>query len=104
MIQCCNDYGMCENGPGCPAGAVTVAPHTCEALGVCQYPERECSGACELLPKLPGELIEIPESPSATTDLVDLALALVALICLAAGGLGATLLDVWPPYLLSVFA
>ena len=80
----------------------TQAPRSCEMLGVCQNPERECQGACELPPKLLGELIDSPESSAAQTDFVDL--ALVVLICLAAGGIGATLVDVWPPYLLSVFA
>jgi hypothetical protein len=82
--------------------AETLAPRTCEALGVCQHPERECPGACELPPKLPGELIDLQDSPAANADLVDL--ALVVTICLAAAGIGATLVDVWPTYILSVFA
>ncbi len=27
--------------------------HNCEALGVCQHPDRECTGACEAKPALP---------------------------------------------------
>ena len=102
MTQCCDDFGQCQNGPGCPTGIITQAPRTCEALGVCQNPERECSGACELPPKLPGQLIENPQSPASNACLVDL--AIVVLICLAAGGIAAMLADIWPPYLLSVFA
>ena len=58
-MNCCNDFGVCEHGPGCPLGAVTVPPtpssiaaRTCESLGVCQHPERECAGACEQKPAL----------------------------------------------------
>ena len=53
-MNCCNSYGECDHGPGCPTGAVTLPPatvaaavRTCEAMGVCQHPERECAGACE---------------------------------------------------------
>lgn len=24
MTSCCNDYGMCERGPGCPAGSIVA--------------------------------------------------------------------------------
>lgn len=58
MTNCCNDYGQCEHGPGCPAGAATLPPEpkpaarSCEALGVCQHPERECKGVCEQTPRM----------------------------------------------------
>lgn len=29
-------------------------PRTCEALGVCQHPTRECAGVCEQIPALPA--------------------------------------------------
>ncbi len=58
-MNCCNDLGECDHGPGCPLGAVTVPPtpsstaaRTCESLGVCQHPERECIGACRQLPRI----------------------------------------------------
>ena len=63
-MNCCNSYGECEHGTGCPAGAVTLPPAvpvplakaacTCESLGVCQHPERECQGACEQKPRVPS--------------------------------------------------
>lgn len=103
MTSCCDDYGQCQHGPGCPAGAVTVAPRTCEALGVCQHPDRECNGACELPPKLPGVLRDDMARPTEPLDsiapyLVDI--AQVALICLTAGCISAALFSVWPPYFL----
>ena len=58
-MNCCNEFGVCEHGPGCPSGAVTMPPvlpakaaRTCESLGVCQHPERECQGACEQKPRI----------------------------------------------------
>ena len=58
-MNCCNDLGECDHGPGCPLSAVTVPPtpssiaaRTCESLGVCQHPQRECPGACEQKPRL----------------------------------------------------
>ena len=58
-MNCCNSYGECEHGPGCPAGAVTLPPvplanaaRTCESLGICQHPQRECQGACEQKPRI----------------------------------------------------
>ena len=60
-MNCCNSYGECEHGPGCPAGAVTLPPvplanaaRTCESLGICQHPQRECQGACEQKPRVPS--------------------------------------------------
>ena len=102
-MNCCDAFGQCQNGPGCPTGAITVAPRTCEALGVCQHPERECNGSCDLPPKLPGVLRDDMAQPtepldSITPDLVDL--ALVVLICLATGCIAAALFSVWPPYFL----
>ena len=59
-MNCCTDYGQCEHGHGCPAGAATIPPipldkaaRTCESLGICQHPERECQGACEQKPRVP---------------------------------------------------
>lgn len=103
MTQCCNDYGECEHGPGCPAGAVTVAPRTCEALGICQHPERECPGACEQIPRVPGVLhcdMVQPTEPLDSFPLNLTDLAQVALICLTAGCVAAALFSVWPPYFL----
>ena len=61
-MNCCNSYGECEHGPGCPAGVATQPPvhivplvkaaRTCESLGVCQHPERECTGACRQVPRI----------------------------------------------------
>ena len=61
-MNCCNSFGECEHGPGCPLGAATLPPvlpvplataaRTCEAMGVCQHPERECAGACEQKPRI----------------------------------------------------
>ncbi len=58
-MNCCNSYGECEHGHGCPLGAVTVPPtpssiaaRTCESLGVCQHPESECTGACRQVPRI----------------------------------------------------
>jgi hypothetical protein len=38
-MNCCNSYGECDHGPGCPTGAVTLPPatvaaavRTCEAM------------------------------------------------------------------------
>ena len=63
-MNCCTEYGQCEHGPGCPTGAVTLPPvhivplvkaaRTCESLGICQHPERECQGACEQKPRVPS--------------------------------------------------
>lgn len=63
-MNCCNSYGECEHGPGCPAGAATLPPtlpvslakaaRTCESLGVCQHPLRECTGVCEQKPRVPA--------------------------------------------------
>jgi len=62
-MNCCNSYGECEHGHGCPAGAVTLPPlsvpvakaaRTCESLGVCQHPLRECTGVCEQKPRVPA--------------------------------------------------
>ena len=60
-MNCCNSYGECEHGPGCPAGSVTLPPvplanaaRTCESLGICQHPQRECQGACEQKPRVPS--------------------------------------------------
>lgn len=60
----CNAFGACEHGPGCPAGAATLPPtlpvslakaaRTCESLGVCQHPLRECAGVCEQKPRVPA--------------------------------------------------
>ena len=69
-MNCCNSYGECEHGPGCPAGAVTLPPvplanaaRTCESLGVCQHPERECVGACEQKPRVPSWQPTDPTQP-----------------------------------------
>lgn len=70
----CNDFGQCDHGHGCPAGAVTLPPmavplakaaRTCEALGVCQHPERECIGACEQKPRMPVADSTYPADPTA---------------------------------------
>ena len=70
-MNCCNAFGQCEHGPGCPAGAATIRPvplpkaaRTCEALGQCQHPERQCSGACEQKPRLPALDALSPSDPT----------------------------------------
>ena len=70
-MNCCNSYGECEHGPGCPAGAVTLPPvplanaaRTCESLGICQHPERECVGACEQKPRVPSWQPTDPTQPA----------------------------------------
>lgn len=70
-MNCCDEYGQCQNGPGCPTGAITVAPRTCEALGICQHPDRECPGACELPPKMYGVLRAEPGEPTAPFALIE---------------------------------
>lgn len=34
-MSCCDEYGACTQGPGCPARAVGCPPTRCEILGVC---------------------------------------------------------------------
>ncbi len=72
-MNCCNANSECDHGHGCPAGAVTLPPlsvpvakaaRTCESLGVCQHPERECVGACEQKPRLPASDALSPSDPS----------------------------------------
>jgi hypothetical protein len=73
-MNCCNDFGVCDHGPGCPTGAATMPPvlpvplakaaRTCEALGVCQHPERECRGACEQRPRVPASDALSPSDPT----------------------------------------
>jgi len=103
MTQCCNDYGVCEHGPGCPAGAVRVAPRTCEALGICQHPERECPGACEQIPRLPGVQHDELAQPTEPLELIEpltvVKRALLALICLAAACIGGSLMVVGGKYI-----
>ncbi len=43
--------------------AVTQAPRTCEALGICQHGDRECRGSCEQVPRLPAWQPIDPSSP-----------------------------------------
>lgn len=71
-MNCCNSYGECEHGHGCPAGAVTLRPlsvpvakaaRTCESLGVCQHPLRECTGVCEQKPRVPAWQPTDPTQP-----------------------------------------
>ena len=58
MTNCCNAYGQCEHGPDCQVGPATLLAEpkplarTCETLGVCRHPLRECQGACEQTPRL----------------------------------------------------
>lgn len=60
MTTCCEQNapaGGCRQGRDCPVGtasAAALAQRTCEALGICQHPERECTGACEQVPRLPA--------------------------------------------------
>lgn len=92
MTQCCDDFGQCQHGPGCPTGIITQAPRTCEALGVCQNPDRECNGACELPPKLPGELrddLAQPTRPLAFVKIDAAEICIAALIVMAVGGVAA---------------
>lgn len=46
----------CNQGRDCPLRVVSVAQaaRSCESMGVCQHPERECTGACDLPPALPA--------------------------------------------------
>lgn len=53
--DCCTQNappGGCRQGRDCPVSAAQAA-RTCEALGLCQHPERECVGACEQTPRVP---------------------------------------------------
>lgn len=55
MNTCCTQNAPingCNQGRDCPVNAAKCA-RTCEALGICQHPERECPGACEQTPRLP---------------------------------------------------
>lgn len=70
-MNCCDVYGNCSQSDECPnrTGIITpaqraylaraaatnkaTAPRTCEAMGICQHPERECPGACEQPPRVP---------------------------------------------------
>lgn len=46
--------------------------HNCEALGVCRHPDRECTGACELPPRIKGwEPVE-PSAPVQGFEVQDL--------------------------------
>jgi hypothetical protein len=70
-MNCCNSLDECDHGPGCPTGAVTLPPatvaaavRTCEAMGVCQHPERECAGACEKEPRVPASDALDPADPT----------------------------------------
>ena len=70
-MNCCNSYGECEHGPGRPAGAVTLPPvplanaaRTCESLGICQHPQRECQGTCEQKPRVPASDALSPSDPT----------------------------------------
>ena len=49
MNQC-----ICMDKPGeCDCAPDTLPPpRTCESLGVCQNPLRECTGACEKTPRI----------------------------------------------------
>lgn len=60
MSRCCDQMQPlgCEQGRLCP---VRVAARSCEALGVCQHPERECAGACEQTPALPAGDPALPD-------------------------------------------
>lgn len=109
-MNCCNANGECEHGPGCPAGAATVAPlpvRSCEALGVCQHPVSECSGACAMAPRLMA-LAGAPHEGSAGANAghwqpLALWLVVTALAGLLAGlGIGALSLlgPLWPRGLL----
>lgn len=59
MNQCvCMDKPReCDCAPDTlPPIAVPLAKaaRTCESLGVCQHPDRECAGACEKKPRVPS--------------------------------------------------
>ena len=68
MSPCCNSPGQCDHGPDCPAGPATLPsyamlPKTCEQLGVCQHPLRECPGGCE---RVASGQFEAPSAPDAS--------------------------------------
>lgn len=53
MTNCCDDYGQCQHAHGCPCGPATVPPfwlhpRSCEQLGICHRPARECPSGCEM--------------------------------------------------------
>lgn len=39
-MNCCNDFGQCQQGHGCPVRA--TRHYTCAELGVCNYPGPDC--------------------------------------------------------------
>jgi hypothetical protein len=56
MSECCTTNappGGRRQGRDCPVNAARAA-RTCEALGICQHPSRECTGACEQTPQIPA--------------------------------------------------
>lgn len=47
-MNCCNDFGQCTQGHGCPAR--TTRQYTCAELGVCNCPGPNCLQAAQDAP------------------------------------------------------
>ena len=58
----CKTFCEFDRGHGCDTEDETLPPflptplanaaRTCESLGICQHPQRECQGACEQKPRI----------------------------------------------------
>ena len=63
---CMDKLRECDCSPATlPPVALAKAARTCESLGVCHHPERECVGACEQKPRLPVADSAYPADPAA---------------------------------------
>lgn len=89
-MNCCNDYGRCTHGPGCPAGPAPAANRrSCDALGLCQAHEPACPG-CTTRPAQAQA-----DEPLTRVDDVLQSVALVMLLALSAAVLGVASGIVW---------
>ena len=52
-----------DNAPTLPPAQTPPAVRTCESLGICQHPARECTGTCEQKPRLPAWEPTDPSAP-----------------------------------------
>jgi hypothetical protein len=70
----CKTFCEFDRGHGCDTEDETLPPflptplanaaRTCESLGICQHPERECVGACEQKPRVPSWQPTDPTQPA----------------------------------------
>ena len=65
--------------------------HTCEALGVCQHPERECPGSCQQRPRVHAWKLAEPSAPVQVFEVEDLGRDNIVTALLVAAVCGITL-------------